>query len=72
MLVPKRVKHRKVQRGHMRGEAKGGKNVTFGEFGLKAKVKIAVFETAPEGPHDIFSRYSDGEKPEYFLKLLPK
>ena len=36
MLVPKRVKHRKVQRGHMRGEAKGGKNVTFGEFGLKA------------------------------------
>ena len=36
MLVPKRVKHRKVQRGHMRGEAKGGKNVTFGEFGLRA------------------------------------
>lgn len=36
MLVPKRVKHRKVQRGHMRGEAKGGKTVTFGEFGLQA------------------------------------
>lgn len=34
MLVPKRVKHRKVQRGHMRGEAKGGKTVTFGEFGF--------------------------------------
>ena len=29
MLVPKRVKHRKVQRGHMRGEAKGGKTVTY-------------------------------------------
>lgn len=36
MLVPKRVKHRKVQRGHMRGEAKGGKTVSFGEFGLQA------------------------------------
>ena len=36
MLVPKRVKHRKVQRGKMRGEAKGGKTVTFGEFGLQA------------------------------------
>ena len=36
MLVPKRVKHRKVQRGHLRGEAKGGKTVAFGEFGLQA------------------------------------
>ncbi|KRM81649.1 hypothetical protein FC35_GL001823 [Limosilactobacillus coleohominis DSM 14060] len=32
MLVPKRVKHRKVQRGHLRGEAKGGKTVAFGEI----------------------------------------
>ena len=36
MLVPKRVKHRREFRGHMRGEAKGGKTVTFGEFGLQA------------------------------------
>ena len=36
MLVPKRTKHRREFRGHMRGEAKGGKTVTFGEFGLKA------------------------------------
>ena len=34
MLVPKRVKHRKQQRGHMKGRAKGGTEVTFGEFGL--------------------------------------
>ena len=26
MLVPKRVKHRVIQRGNMRGEAKGGKD----------------------------------------------
>lgn len=36
MLMPKRVKHRKVQRGRRRGAAKGGTNIDFGEFGLKA------------------------------------
>ena len=36
MLVPKRVKYRRPHRGKMRGEAKGGKTVTFGEFGLLA------------------------------------
>jgi large subunit ribosomal protein L16 len=36
MLLPKRVKHRKVQRGSMKGVAKGGTSVHFGEYGLKA------------------------------------
>ena len=36
MLVPKRVKHRKQQRGNMRGQAKGGTELNFGAFGLKA------------------------------------
>ena len=36
MLMPKRVKWRKVQRGTMRGSAKGGTRVTFGDFGLQA------------------------------------
>src|SRR6266550_35213 len=36
MLMPKRVKHRKVHRGRMRGYSKGGNQVTFGEYGLKA------------------------------------
>ncbi len=35
MLVPKRVKHRREFRGKMRGEAKGGKEVAFGEYGFK-------------------------------------
>src|SRR3954451_18502768 len=34
MLMPKRVKHRKVMRGRMSGLAKGGHTVAFGEFGL--------------------------------------
>ena len=36
MLMPKRVKHRKVMRGRMRGNSKGGHQVAFGEYGLKA------------------------------------
>ena len=36
MLSPKRVKHRKQFRGRMRGFAKGGTQVAFGEYGLKA------------------------------------
>src|SRR4030066_176427 len=36
MLMPKRVKWRKVQRGNMRGNAKGGTGVSFGDFGLQA------------------------------------
>ncbi|MFP4460678.1 MAG: 50S ribosomal protein L16 [Thermotogota bacterium] len=36
MLMPKRVKYRKQQRGSMTGKAKGGTSVHFGEYGLKA------------------------------------
>lgn len=36
MLLPKKVKHRKVQRGRMSGKAKGGDYVHFGECGLRA------------------------------------
>src|SRR4030067_31478 len=36
MLSPKRVKHRKQQRGNRRGKAYRGGSVAFGTFGLKA------------------------------------
>jgi large subunit ribosomal protein L16 len=36
MLMPKRVKYRKQQRGRMRGMSKGGNTVAFGEYGLKS------------------------------------
>jgi len=36
MLMPKRVKYRKAQRGRMRGKATRGASVSFGDFGLKA------------------------------------
>ena len=36
MLMPKRVKRRKVQRGRMTGKALRGNKVTYGEYGLAA------------------------------------
>ncbi len=36
MLMPKRVKYRKTQRGRMRGKAQRGSTIAFGDFGLKA------------------------------------
>ena len=36
MLQPKRTKHRKLHKGRIRGEAKGGSDLNFGTYGLKA------------------------------------
>ena len=36
MLMPKRVKHRKEQRGRLKGKANRGSAVNFGEYGLQA------------------------------------
>jgi large subunit ribosomal protein L16 len=36
MLMPKKVKFRKQQRGRMRGKAERGSSLSFGEFGLQA------------------------------------
>lgn len=36
MLIPKRVKHRKVQRGSMKGNAKGGTKLSQGKWGIQA------------------------------------
>ena len=37
MLAPKRVLHRKVQRGSMKGQAKGGTKLNWGSWGLRAE-----------------------------------
>ena len=36
MLMPKKVMHRKQQRGRLTGTAKGGTQVTFGDYGIQA------------------------------------
>ncbi len=50
MLIPKRVKYRKTQRGRRKGLAVAGSTVCFGEYGIKALgvgwLKNTVIETA--------------------------
>jgi large subunit ribosomal protein L16 len=36
MLMPRKVKHRKMQRGRLNGQAKGGTTITFGDYGIQA------------------------------------
>jgi large subunit ribosomal protein L16 len=58
MLLPKRVKHRKVQRGsNWKGAAKGGTQVNFGEFGLKAMEPAWITNRQIEAARVAMTRY---------------
>ncbi|MBE0476796.1 MAG: 50S ribosomal protein L16 [Coriobacteriia bacterium] len=57
MLLPKRVKHRKVQRGSMKGQAKGGSAVDFGDYGLKALEPAWISNRQIEAARIAMTRY---------------
>ncbi|KRO16956.1 50S ribosomal protein L16 [Lacticaseibacillus saniviri] len=57
MLVPKRVKHRREFRGKMRGAAKGGKEVNFGEFGLQSLESHWISNRQIEAARIAMTRY---------------
>ena len=57
MLVPKRVKHRKVQRGSMKGNAKGGTKVVNGEYGIQALERAWVTNRQIEAARVAITRY---------------
>jgi len=57
MLMPKRVKHRKVQRGSMKGKAKGGTKVTFGDYGMQTVEKGWITSRQIEAARVAMTRY---------------
>jgi len=70
MLVPKRVKHRKEMRGNMKGQAKGGTEIAFGEFGLKAVEPGWVTNRQIEAARIAMTRYiKRGGK--VWIKIFP-
>ncbi|MDU5949923.1 MAG: 50S ribosomal protein L16 [Paenibacillus macerans] len=70
MLVPKRVKHRKQQRGNMRGQAKGGTELNFGEFGLQALEPTWITNRQIEAARIAMTRYiKRGGK--VWIKIFP-
>jgi large subunit ribosomal protein L16 len=70
MLLPKRVKFRRQHRGKMRGNAKGGTEVTFGEFGLQAMEASWVTNRQIEAARRAMTRYMKrGGK--VWIKIFP-
>ncbi|MFB3910010.1 MAG: 50S ribosomal protein L16 [Candidatus Eisenbacteria bacterium] len=57
MLMPKRVKHRKQQRGRMGGFATRGADLAFGEFGLKAMEPAWITNTQIEAARVAINRH---------------
>lgn len=57
MLSPKRTKFRKQQRGRMRGQAKGGTTLSFGDFGLQALEPCWMTSRQIEASRRAMTRY---------------
>ena len=57
MLLPKRVKYRRQQRGRMKGKALRGNTVTHGEFGLQALESAWISSAQIEAARIAMTRY---------------
>ncbi|AWN24403.1 50S ribosomal protein L16 [Deinococcus irradiatisoli] len=57
MLLPKRTKYRKQMRGRMRGDAKGGDYVAFGDYGLIAMEPAWIKSNQIEACRIVMSRH---------------
>jgi len=70
MLIPKRVKHRKTQRGRRRGKAQRGSTVAFGSFGLKALEAAWITNRQIESARIAINRYlkRDGK---VWIRIFP-
>ncbi|MDQ0272586.1 large subunit ribosomal protein L16 [Cytobacillus purgationiresistens] len=68
--MPKRVKYRRVHRGKMRGQAKGGTEVSFGEYGLQATEASWITNRQIESARIAMTRYMKrGGK--VWIKIFP-
>ena len=57
MLMPKRVKYRRVHRGRMKGNAQKGNTITYGEYGLQALEPTWVTSNQIEAARRAMTRY---------------
>ena len=70
MLLPKRVKYRKVHRGRMKGRATRGNTVTYGEYGMQAMGPAWITSNQIEAARIAMTRYSKrGGK--VWIKIFP-
>ena len=70
MLLPKRVKYRKQQRGRMKGVAHKGNTVTYGEYGIMAMEPAWISSNQIEAARIAMTRYTRrGGK--VWIKIFP-
>lgn len=70
MLMPKRVKYRRVQRGRMKGKASRGNVVNYGEFGLQAQEPCWITSNQIEAARIAMTRYTR-RGGQVWIKIFP-
>ena len=70
MLLPKRVKYRRVQRGRMKGKALRGNKVTYGDFGLQALEPAWITSNQIEAARVAMTRYCKRFR-KVWIKIFP-
>ncbi len=70
MLLPKRVKYRRVHRGRMTGKAQRGNFVAYGDFGLQALEPAWITSNQIEAARIAMTRYIKGGG-QVWIKIFP-
>ena len=70
MLMPKRVKYRRVHRGRLTGKAMRGNQVTYGEFGLVALEPAWISSNQIEAARIAMTRYTK-RGGQVWIKIFP-
>ena len=70
MLQPKRTKHRKMQKGRMKGDAKRGTTISFGTFGLKALESVWLTNRQIESARQALTRHMKREG-NVWIRIFP-
>ena len=70
MLLPKRVKYRRVHRGRLTGKATRGNKVTYGEFGLVALEPAWITSNQIEAARIAMTRYTK-RGGQVWIKIFP-
>ncbi len=70
MLQPKRSKHRKMQKGRMKGDTKRGDTLAFGTFGLKALASVWLTNRQIESARQALTRHMKREG-NVWIRIFP-
>jgi large subunit ribosomal protein L16 len=70
MLQPKRTKHRKMQKGRMKGDAKRGATIAFGSYGLKALDQHWLTDRQIEAARQALTRHMKREG-NVWIRVFP-